>query len=289
MHHTELLLTSPLLPYISPPRAEICAISVWAEFLARTHLLRCPIHHLLTNTGCCMGVWEQGFCKCDSFFLGLLNQSSPSWRLELHDGTEKLSVLRGKNPPKLWPMSRHLAPNQWIKSLWKVYLPNKAAVCSERSLSEPWSQEARRNGLGRWVKLSLVHLRIYQAVRFFFSSSSSFCQHTFSNLDECSLLWQLKSLAGRARPGAKGEKMRSRALARPLPEPPLNVVQFASGLFFLAKTCWAASAPLDHPAVPDILSSVANSTLKVYICFFYFVLFYFKGMNSWVLNSMKLN
>lgn len=223
------------------------------------------------------------------FFLGLLNQSSPSWRLELHDGTEKLSVLRGKNPPKLWPMSRHLAPNQWIKSLWKVYLPNKAAVCSERSLSEPWSQEARRNGLGRWVKLSLVHLRIYQAVRFFFSSSSSFCQHTFSNLDECSLLWQLKSLAGRARPGAKGEKMRSRALARPLPEPPLNVVQFASGLFFLAKTCWAASAPLDHPAVPDILSSVANSTLKVYICFFYFVLFYFKGMNSWVLNSMKLN
>lgn len=82
-----------------------------------------------------------------------------------------------------------------------------------------------------------------------------------------------KRLAGRARPGAKGEKMRSRALARPLPELPLNVVQFASGLFFLAKTCCAASAPLDHPAVPDILSSVANSTLKVYICFF--ILFYF--------------
>lgn len=288
MHHTELLLTSPLLPYISPPELRYVPYLSGQSFWPALICYAAPSITCLQTQGV---VWEQGFCKCDSFFLGLLNQSSPSWRLELHDGTEKLSVLRGKNPPKLWPMSRHLAPNQWIKSLWKVYLPNKAAVCSERSLSEPWSQEARRNGLGRWVKLSLVHLRIYQAVRFFFSSSSSFCQHTFSNLDECSLLWQLKSLAGRARPGAKGEKMRSRALARPLPEPPLNVVQFASGLFFLAKTCWAASAPLDHPAVPDILSSVANSTLKVYICFFffYFVLFYFKGMNSWVLNSMKLN
>lgn len=167
---------------------------------------------------------------------------------------------------------------------------------TEQSSSVQWVKPERAlksRGQKKWVRQmseavsrAFAHL---SGCKIFFSSSSSFCQHTFSNLDECSLLWQLKSLAGRARPGAKGEKMRSRALARPLPEPPLNVVQFASGLFFLAKTCWAASAPLDHPAVPDILSSVANSTLKVYICFFYFVLFYFKGMNSWVLNSMKLN
>ncbi len=87
---------------------------------------------------------------------------------------------------KLRLMSRHLAPNQWIKSLWKVYLLNKAAVCSEQSVSESWSQEARRRGLERWVKLSLVLLRSYQAW--------SFCPHTFSNLDECSLYGSKKKL-----------------------------------------------------------------------------------------------
>jgi len=34
-----------------------------------------------------------------------------------------------------------------------------------------------------------------------------------------------RSLAGRAHPGKEGEKMRSRALARPLPEPPHHVEQ----------------------------------------------------------------
>lgn len=64
--------------------------------------------------------------------------------------------------------------------------------------------------------------------------ASSFYPHTFSNLNECSLYGSKRgSLAGRAHPGTEGEKMRSRALARPLPEPPHYVVQpFASGLCF---------------------------------------------------------
>lgn len=77
-----------------------------------------------------------------------------------------------------------------------------------------------------------------------------------------------RSLAGRAHPGAEREKMRSRALARPLPEAPHHVVQpSARGLcFFWQKIGSVTLAPLARPAVPDILSTVADPAVKVYIC-----------------------
>lgn len=64
----------------------------------------------------------------------------------------------------------------------------------------------------RWVELSLVFLCTIE---------SFFYPHTFSNLDECSLYGSAKEAwQGRAHPGTEGgEKMRSRVLARPLPEP----------------------------------------------------------------------
>lgn len=52
------------------------------------------------------------------------------------------------------------------------------------SLEVKKPEDAR--GLERWVKLSLVLVRSYQA--------SSFCPHTFSNLDECSLYGSKKKL-----------------------------------------------------------------------------------------------
>lgn len=161
-------------------------------------------------------------------------------------------------------MCRHLAPNQCIKSLWWVYLRNKAAVCDEQSVSESWSPEAIRHGWERDEQscpscfCAAIRLSVFAQILFPIQWMQPLWQRKEA--------WQVEhSLEQKERK----RKTRSRALARPSTEPPHHVVQaFASSLcfFFWQKIGKAASAPLASPAVLDISSTVVNPAVKVYIC-----------------------
>lgn len=161
MHHTVLLLTQLPLPYISSKLR-------YVPYLSRAAGLRpsIPLPHqsLLTN--------RRSIGTNASIRPALVNMVVRFCWIILHSFFFFLRITAKVTQDtvcywttcrlweKLCAMSRHLATNQWIKSLWKVYLLNKAAVCNEQSVSKSWSQE---HGLERWVKLSLMFLRSYQA------------------------------------------------------------------------------------------------------------------------------
>lgn len=70
---------------------------------------------------------------------------------------QTVCYCKGRKKTKRRAVRRHLAPHQWIKSLWKVYLPNKAALCTEQSVSEAEKWRSQTTWIrARWEELPLL-------------------------------------------------------------------------------------------------------------------------------------
>lgn len=157
-------------------------------------------------------------------------------------------------------MCRHLAPYQWIKSLWWVYLLNKAAVCDEQSVSESWSPEAIRHG---WERDERSCPSCFcAAIRLSVFAQILFPIHRMQPLWQRKEAWQVEcSLEQKER---KKNEIQSSGKAFNWTAPPCCASICQQPVLFLAKIGKAASAPLASPA--DISSTVVSPAVKVYIC-----------------------
>lgn len=132
MHHTVLLLTQVLLPYISSTLRYVPHLSEAAGLHPSAPLLQPSIT-----------TYKQSVVASRQTNPALINMLLNHSLVYFWECWMGLFELAGSE--------LCLAANQWIKSLWKVYLPNRGAVCVKQSVR---SQKAKSHSLRRWVELS---------------------------------------------------------------------------------------------------------------------------------------